>query len=47
MKSVHEPSPLKQALFFIKFVKSCSFKKVVISGSVGFKLRLPSINLLS
>ena len=46
IKSIHEPSPLKQVLFFIKLIKSCLFKKVTISGSVDVKLKSPGITLL-
>ena len=47
IKSVHELPPLKQVLFYIKLIKSCSFKKAIKSGSVGLKLKSPSITLLS
>ena len=47
IKSIHEPSSLNQALFFIKLIKSCSFEKVISIGSVGFKLKSSSVTLLS
>ena len=47
IKSMHEPSPLKQVLLFTQLNKFWLFINETILGLDGSKLKSPSLTLLS